>query len=79
MKRYIGSNKKLMVEPHIIALDSKANIYGAVDHGGRLIGTGTKEVCEFLIGLISLQFTKRTEQVPGPQVRRANVRSAMNI
>jgi hypothetical protein len=68
-----------MVDPHIIALDSKANIYAAVDHGGRMIGTGTKEVCEFLIGLISLSFAKATERVPAPQIRRTNVRSAINI
>ena len=67
--------------PSIIELNEESNIYMVVDERGKTIGTGTKEVCEFLANLTmkpdarySLD-PRRTIPVPS----RENIRSAIKF
>ena len=68
---------KAMAKTEILQLDLTGDIYAAVDERGSIIGTGTKEVCEFLITLANqLENTMIKSQ---PQTVRTNVRSAIEI
>jgi hypothetical protein len=63
-------------EPKIFPLDENGVIYALQDEKGNTIGTGTREVCEVLLYII----TKPASQVSGrnnPQ--RPNVRSAIAV
>lgn len=37
----------------VVALSAEANIYAVVDNEGNSLGTGTREVCEFLAQVAS--------------------------
>ena len=65
-------------EKTILPLDADGNIYAIQDEKGNVIGTGTREVCEILLYLIS----KPVSSISGrntPIQHRANVRSAIAI
>jgi hypothetical protein len=66
--------------PSILPLDIQGKIYALQDDKGNTIGTGTREVCEVLLYIItktlSPSVTGRTK-MPMPQ--RANVRAAISI
>ena len=70
----------MYAEPMILPLDINGRIYALQDEKGNTIGTGTREVCEVLLYLItkpaSQNVSGRTNR-PIPQ--RPNVRAAIAI
>jgi hypothetical protein len=64
-------------EPRIFPLDEIGNIYALQDERGNTIGTGTREVCEVLLFII----TKRASQSVSSRMtqQRPNVRSAITV
>jgi hypothetical protein len=64
-------------EPMICPLDSEGRIYALLDERSQLIGTGTKEVCEVLLYMITKPAAALT--IPTYVPRRLNVRSAISI
>ena len=65
--------------PAVIALDERANIYKVLDEFGRTIGTGTREVCEFLAQLIMKPAMTANEGFPQRAQSRNNLRSAIKL
>jgi len=67
------------VEPTIRPLSTEENIYAICDESGKTIGTGTREVCEVLMFII----TNTSGEVRHPPVRpvpvRTNIRAAIAI
>jgi hypothetical protein len=68
-----------MAKTEIRQLDPQGNVYAAVDERGAIIGTGSKEVCEFLIMLANYELEPSSKAVPFSRSGRANVRSATEI
>jgi len=66
-----------MNEPMIFPLDSEGRIYALLDEREQLIGTGTKEVCEVLLYIITKPVATTT--IPTYVPSRLNVRSAISI
>ena len=67
-------------EKIILTLDADGNIYAIQDEKGNVIGTGTREVCEILLYLISKPVTASISgRINTPSHHRANVRSAIAI
>jgi hypothetical protein len=70
----------MYAKPMIFPLDANGQIYALQDEKGNTIGTGTREVCEVLLYIItkpaSASISGRTNS-SGPQ--RGNVRSAIPI
>ena len=66
--------------PKIAPLNVPRDIYGLWDERGLLIGTGTREVCEVLLYLITQAMENAGEMKP-PEVvtRQMNVRAAISI
>ena len=67
-------------KPMILPLDSNGLIYALQDETGKTIGTGTREVCEVLLYIITKPASPSISgkvNVPGPQ--RPNVRAAIPI
>ncbi len=67
-----------MNEPMIFPLDSEGRIYALLDEREQLIGTGTKEVCEVLLYMITKP-AGATTSIPTYVPNRLNVRSAISI
>ena len=67
-------------KPMILPLDLEGKIYSIQDEQGNTIGTGTREVCEVLMYIITKPLT-RTNMSSGSSkvVRRPNVRAAIAI
>jgi len=67
--------------PIILPLDAWGKLYALQDENGNIIGTGTREVCDVLLYMITKPTSGIT--VPGePHVkipRRLNVRAAIAI
>ena len=66
----------------VVPLNSGRDIYVVVDERNQPLGTGTKEVCEFLADLIVRPYDPLRFQRPRPEVSAAgagNVRSAIRI
>lgn len=64
----------------ILPLDLEGNIYALQDEGGKTIGTGTREVCEVLLYIITKSHSPSASgknRVLIPQ--RPNVRAAIPI
>jgi hypothetical protein len=64
-------------KPMILPLDIEGKIYALQDEKGNTIGTGTREVCEVLLYMITTKFAAPdhdTKSAPS-----ANVRSAISI
>ena len=68
----------MSVEPTIVPLDTKGNIYALQDERANIMGCGTREVCEVLLYLITKRAMPEVSprSVPGP---RSNVRAAIQI
>ena len=64
----------------ILPLDANGEIYAIQDEKGSIIGTGTREVCEILLYIISKPTSDSISgRINAPVERRANVRSAISI
>ena len=64
----------------IIALNEQRDIYMVIDERRQPLGTGTKEVCEFLVELIMRPYTAQQSERSRVATRPiANVRSAIRI
>lgn len=71
----------MYTKPMILPLDLEGKIYSLQDEKGNTIGTGTREVCEVLMYIITKPLT-RANVSPGPTadvIRRPNVRAAIAI
>lgn len=67
-------------EKMIIPLDAEGRIYAIQDEKGSTIGTGTREVCELLLYIISKPASASISgRINTPIQRRANVRAAIAI
>ena len=60
-------------------LDRQGEIYATIDERGSIIGTGTKEVCEFLVLLVNGELPPVTGASVAPKANRATIRSAIEI
>ena len=66
-------------EPSIQALSVDANIYALCDERGNTLGTGTREVCEVLLYIMT-KARANPMTLPGTSVSlRSNVRAAIAI
>lgn len=69
----------MYAEPTIFPLDGNGQIYGLRDEKGNTIGTGTREVCEVLLYMITRATSPAiSERIALPK-QRANVRAAIGI
>jgi hypothetical protein len=69
----------MYAEPMIFPLDVNGQIYALQDEKGNTIGTGTREVCEVLLYMITKPASPIvSERMTGPQ-QRSNVRAAIGI
>lgn len=75
-----GGFQEMYAKPMILPLDANGQIYALQDEKGNTIGTGTREVCEVLLYIItkpaSASISGRTN-VSAPH--RGNVRAAIPI
>ena len=70
----------MYAEPMILPLDSNGRIYAIQDEKGNTIGTGTREVCEVLLYIITKPASQSISgRVNGPASQRPNVRAAIAI
>lgn len=70
----------MYAEPMILPLDVHGKIYALQDEKGNTIGTGTREVCEVLLYIITKPASPSVSgrvNVPIPQ--RPNLRAAIAI
>jgi len=82
MEQAMGDAGELQMygEPMILPLDVNGKIYALQDEKGNTIGTGTREVCEVLLYIITKPASPTVSgriNVPIPQ--RPNVRAAIAI
>ncbi|MGI8836187.1 MAG: hypothetical protein ACR2H4_06060 [Pyrinomonadaceae bacterium] len=64
----------------ILPLDVNGTIYAIQDEKGSIIGTGTREVCEILLYIISKPASASISgRINAPVERHANVRAAIAI
>ena len=61
----------------ILPLDSTGRIYVLEDEKGQVVGTGSREVCETLMYMISANIAPTPEQ--NQTTARTNVRAAITI
>ena len=69
----------MYAEPMILPLDSNGRIYALQDEKGNTIGTGTREVCEVLLYIITKPASQSISGRSGPASQRPNVRAAIAI
>jgi hypothetical protein len=70
----------MYAKPMILPLDGNGQIYALQDEKGNTIGTGTREVCEVLLYIITKPASPSISgniNVPVPQ--RPNVRAAISV
>jgi hypothetical protein len=67
----------MYTKPIILPLDAGGKIYALQDENGNTIGTGTREVCEVLMYMITRPASSSGERVKIP--KRPNVRAAIAI
>jgi len=65
--------------PTIFPLDTNGRIYAIHDEKGNTIGTGTREVCEVLLYIITKPASQSISGRNGPGSQRPNVRAAIAI
>jgi len=63
----------------VCALDPAGRIYALRDEKGKTVGTGTREVCEVLIYLITKPPTQSSGRTLSPLPHGANVRAAIKV
>ena len=68
-----------MGKADIRQLDSQGEIYATIDERGSIIGTGTREVCEFLASIANQEFRPASKASSLPRTNQATVRSAIEI
>jgi len=66
-------------EPSIQALSVDANIYALRDERGNTLGTGTREVCEVLLYIMTKAQTNAIKLPAASATLRSNVRAAIAI
>jgi len=67
-------------EPMIFPLDANGRIYALQDGKGNTIGTGTREVCEVLLYIITKPASPSSSgRMSVPLKQRSNVRAAICI
>ena len=67
----------MSAKPMIFPLDANGEIYALQDEKGNTIGTGTREVCEVLLYIITKPTSPSASSKVNPQ--RPNVRSAIAV
>ncbi|HEY7784837.1 MAG TPA: hypothetical protein VIB00_08925 [Pyrinomonadaceae bacterium] len=65
--------------PIILPLDVNGKIYALQDENGNTIGTGTREVCEVLLYMITKPTSRSVSRAPRLVNQRPNVRAAIAI
>jgi hypothetical protein len=67
-------------QPSIVPLDEQGKIYALQDEKGNTIGTGTREVCEVLLYIITKPASPGvSDRLNSPASQRPNVRAAIGI
>jgi len=69
----------MYAEPMILPIDPNGQIYALQDEKGNTIGTGTREVCEVLLYIITKPASQSISGRNGPTTHRPNVRAAIPI
>lgn len=70
----------MYAKPTIFPLDTNGEIYALQDEKGNTIGTGTREVCEVLLYIITKPASQSISgRVNVPAPHRGNVRAAIAI
>jgi hypothetical protein len=69
----------MYAEPMILPLDANGRIYALQDENGNTIGTGTREVCEVLLYIITKPASPSAERANVSLRQRSNVRAAISI
>jgi len=67
----------MYTRPMILPLESTGRIYVLEDEKGQVVGTGSREVCETLMYLMTAGFSRTIEQTP--PASHNNVRSAITF
>jgi hypothetical protein len=70
----------MYAEPMILPLDIHGKIYALQDEKGNTIGTGTREVCEVLLYIITKPASPSVSgKINAPIPQRPNLRAAIAI
>lgn len=70
----------MYAEPMIRPLDANGRIYALQDEKGNMIGTGSREVCEVLLYIITKPASPSNVGLANVSFRqRSNVRAAISI
>ena len=69
----------MYAEPMILPLDPNGRIYAIQDEKGNTIGTGTREVCEVLLYIITKPASQSVSGRSSSAAQRPNVRAAISI
>mgnify|MGYP003288736666 CR=1 FL=1 len=70
----------MYAEPTILPLDTNGRIYALQDEKGNTIGTGSREVCEVLLHMITKPVPPGSAGLATGSIRqRSNVRAAISI
>jgi hypothetical protein len=69
----------MYAEPMILPLDANGRIYALQDEKGNTIGTGTREVCEVLLYIITKPASQSISGRNATSAQRPNVRAAIAI
>ena len=70
----------MYAKPMILPLDGNGQIYALQDEKGNTIGTGTREVCEVLLYIITKPASPSISgKINVPISQRPNVRAAITI
>lgn len=70
----------MYAEPMILPLDANGKLYALQDEKGNTIGTGTREVCEVLLYIITKPASPSVSgKINVPVPLRPNVRAAIGI
>jgi hypothetical protein len=70
----------MYAEPMILPLDAHGRIYALQDEKGHMIGTGSREVCEVLLYIITKSTSPGSTGLAGVSFKqRSNVRAAISI
>ena len=70
----------MYTKPMILPLDAEGKLYSLQDEKGHTIGTGTREVCEVLMYIITKPAMRNLSGDARPnEARRPNVRAAIAI
>jgi len=66
-------------DPIILPLDREETIFALEDQNGRIIGAGSREVCEVLALIMNEQASIREAREAIPKVPHRNIRAAIVI